>query len=1201
MEILKNIFDSDVMEKTINPVIKVNDNKDISAEIQEYVVTNEIEEHYKKFFDAYFNNSAPDTCAWISGFFGSGKSHFMKILGYLLQNQNYKGIDVVKTIANKIKNNALLAADLKNKLVKQNNKVILFSMTDISSRDKSLLESIYSQIMIAFGYSEDIELANYELTMTLEGKYDDFKKMALELQGEEWQKFRDVKLNDRNKVLSLVIPKLYPEVYKNGFTLSDVFMNLSITADKVAKLIKQLMLLHSEYDNIMIMIDEIGQYIGNDEEKMIYLQGIAESIDKIGKELGRKKVWLIVTAQQKLQDMIEDFDANSKIKFNRLSHRFSTRLNLRSEDIDRVIKDRVLRKKDNYRIELEKYYNDNGGAISANLKIENSRNMYIGSPDVFIESYPFLNYHFYISRDLLQEMMGPDKKEVNYGERNMIRLTQNVLKNSMKEMPFGTFATLDFIFDSVKQDIENEIRLDIEKKIPDVFEGYDNKELYVKVAKALFVLDRVKYIGNNVKNIATCLTNNPISPLDEGEVKKVLNDLINKGFVGKTNEGGYKLLSVKEKKFEEKVKDISVRKLDVERKRREIIEELLKDIKTGIRYKGSKFDINIKIDGEEKSKGGFINLEIYTSEEGQVLFAMDNNEKVVKWYSIDQTEITNMIIRMMKLNKAIDDIRKDTSEEAIAIKREKQIEFDGLRKDVPTKIQDSLLNGKIVYCGSDYKPKDYGNATKNIMEKFIIEESIPKVFNKFEDGAVNIQPADYKKYIQDVILIDRPKGSYPDLCELGVMEDKMIKLGGAVYDSLFNHIINRNKWKDTVMGSSIIEDYSKPPYGWSSNIIKLIIAAMFRIGKIEMNSEGVRYDNYSQSKVKEIFLKDSLFNSIRILPIVEADATARILAKNRLSTIFGKYAIDTVEDLAKKIKEVCLEEINKIKTIKDQVKHIEFSQAIINKLTEKSRIYEKIEIAGDNQKINDFVKITEEEMQEMFILVKSLLAFINTKIDEYKEVKIQLNSIKRFSKYFRGDEKLDFESKINYIAESIASDSFVDNWQSIYSQYFNLKSKVDILYINKHNECNEIYSKAIQDIKAKYVDYKDVINNQDVEEFTRPLSNKLCCNIDKCENYKCKECKRDMQSLDNDMEILETLKSGIIAKIDNFVNPPEQPMSPPVKPQVKATKNEVLIGQLILETNKKVIKNENDVDEYLEEIRLKMKKQIQQGNEIFIR
>ena len=81
-----------------------------------------------------------------------------------------------------------------------------------------------------------------------------------------------------------------------------------------------------------------------------------------------------------------------------------------------------------------------------------------------------------------------------------------------------------------------------------------NQELYVRVAKALFVLGHVKYIGNNIKNISACLTNNPLSPINENDVKNVLNELIEKGFVGKVNEGGYKLLSVKEKKLKRKLK-----------------------------------------------------------------------------------------------------------------------------------------------------------------------------------------------------------------------------------------------------------------------------------------------------------------------------------------------------------------------------------------------------------------------------------------------------------------------------------------------------------------------------------------------------------------------------------------------------------------------------------------------------------------------
>jgi hypothetical protein len=1193
MKLLRNIFDSDVMEKTINSVIKVNDNKDIITEIQEYVVTNEVEEHYKRFFDAYFNNSAPDTCVWISGFFGSGKSHFMKVLGYLLQNQNYQGIDVVKIIANKIKNNALLAADLKNKLTKQNNKVILFSMTDVSSHDKSLLESIYSQIMVCFGYSESAELAKYELTMTLEGKYEEFKQMVLEEEGEEWEKFRDLKLNNRNRVLNNVIPKLYPEVYKDEFKLSDVFMDISVTSDKIAELIKTMANLHPEYDNTILMIDEMGQYIGNDEEKMLYLQGVAESIDKVRKELSGKGIWLIVTSQQKLQDMIEDFDANSKRKFNRLSHRFSTRLDLRSEDIDRVIKDRVLRKKQNCANELIEYYNNNGGAIASNLKIENSRNIYIGSQETFIESYPFLNYHFYIARDLLQEMMGPDKKHVNYGERNMIRLTQNVLKNSMIEMPFGSFASLDFIFDAIKQDIENETRLDIERRIPEVFEGYENQELYVRVAKALFVLGHVKYIGNNIKNISACLTNNPLSPVSENDVKIVLNELIEKGFVGKANEGGYKLLSVKEKKIEEKIKDVTVRRSDIDRKRRDIIEDLLKEVKIGIRHMGSKFEVNLTIDGEEKSKGGFISIEIQTSDEGQILLAIDNNEKVVKWYTTAQIEINNMITRMLKLSKAISEL-KDDSLEAITIKREKQIELDGLKRDIPNRIEDSLMEGKIYYCGFDYKPKNYGHLVRNAAEKFIIEEIIPQVFNKFEDGAINIQPADYKKYIQDVILVDRPKGSYPDLRDLGIMEDKTIKLSGAVYDTLYNYILSRDKWKEIIIGSTIVTDFAKPPYGWSQNVLRLVLSAMLRLGKIEIHSEGVRYDNYSQSKIKDIFLKDSLFKDVKIIPVIEADATARLLAKNRLASIFGKYAIDTIEDLSKKIKVVCDDEINKINIIKNQVKHIEFPEIIIKTLTEKVKTYEKINLSGDNQRINDFVKISEDDMQKMFTMVKSISEFINEKIDEYKEVKEEINLIKRFNTYLNGDARLDFENKFNDISTKINGESIINDWQNIYEQYLKLRSTVSNLYISTHNECNNGYEKAIKDMVERY---KNDISKEKLEEFLRPLSNKICHDADKFENYRCKECKRDIQALKGDIDILETLKSGIVAKINNYLNPPKPPIFPPKPPKG----NEVGIEEVIHYTQKRVIKNETDMEEFLIEVKQKIQKQLKEGKQILIK
>lgn len=1195
MEQLRNIFDSDVMEKTINSVIKIGDEKDILTEIQDYVVTNEIEDHYKKFFDVYFNGDVPDTCAWISGFFGSGKSHFMKILGYLLQNQKFEGVDVVGTISNKIKKNAILAADLKNKLKKENNKIIMFSMTDVSSHDKSLLETVYSQIMISFGYSENIELAKYELTMTVEGKYEDFKKFVKEEKGEEWETFRDIKLNERNKVLNTVIPKIYPEVYKNEFKLSDVFMDVSVNSEKVAELIKVFLDINKEYSNVVILIDEIGQYVGNNEDRMFSLQGIAESIDIMRKQLKRNNVWLIVTAQQKLQDMIENFDAVAQKKFNRLSHRFSTRLDLRSEDIDRVIKDRVLRKKETYKTELGEYYKENSGAIASSLKIENSRNLHIGTTEVFVESYPFLSYHFNIARDLLQEMMGVDKKHVNYGERNMIRLTQNVLQKSMKDFYVGNFVTLDFVFDAVKQDIDKDISFDIEKNIPQAFGGFPNKELFVRTAKALFVLGHVPYISNNFKNISTCLTNDPLHPVDEKDIKEILHELIEKGFVGKTSEGGFKLLSVKEKKIEEIIRDTPVRKSDIDRERRETIKTLFKDVKS-IRYNGSSFDINQTIDGEEVSKGGYIYLHVNTSNEGQIMLALDNNQEMLKWYTTEQTEINNMITRKLKLDKAISDM-KDDSLEAITIKREKQTERDGLNRDIPNRIEESLREGKLVYCSFDYKAKEFGASIKNIAEKFIIDEIIPKVFNKFEDSAVNIQPNDYKKYIQDVVLVDRPKGSYPDLEQLGIMEDKEIKLSGSVYDVLYSYIINKNKWKETVLGSIMLQDFERPPYGWSQNIIRLVLAAMLRLGKIEIQSEGTRYDNYSQSKIKDIFLKDSLFKDIRLIPIVEADETARMNAKNRLATIFGKYAINTVEDLSKNIGLVCEEEREKIKSLKNQVMHIDFPAFVTNKLNEKDKIYEKLELVGDNQRITDFVKIHETELQEMFQMVKVVTDFTKYKIDEYKELKSDISILNRYEILLNGDERIEFKSKINEFVTKLNDETFIGNWQVIYGEYLKIKGKVNKIYLDNHNFCNSLYKQAANELVQIINKNNDKITEESANVLLQPLNSRICDDIKEVKNYRCYKCKKDIQALRNDMELVETLKAGITATIDKIINPPEISSVPP-KAQKK---NEVMFGGVVSEIGKNTIRDEGEVDEFVEELRKKLKKQIDEGKEIIIR
>ena len=92
---LQYIYRADI-NRDINGVIKVaqNDERSIEQELREYIITRELRRHFNTFLNNYERSLTSPTDkigVWISGFFGSGKSHFLKILSYLLSNDTVAG------------------------------------------------------------------------------------------------------------------------------------------------------------------------------------------------------------------------------------------------------------------------------------------------------------------------------------------------------------------------------------------------------------------------------------------------------------------------------------------------------------------------------------------------------------------------------------------------------------------------------------------------------------------------------------------------------------------------------------------------------------------------------------------------------------------------------------------------------------------------------------------------------------------------------------------------------------------------------------------------------------------------------------------------------------------------------------------------------------------------------------------------------
>lgn len=208
---IENLFERDIT-RPINGVVKADQTGAEFAEIvwqelDEFVITRELDKHFRQFFTAYCeaikNPNDLDVSGkigvWVSGYFGSGKSHFIKVLSYLLRNgiHTHAGVSkqAVDFFEGKIKD-AILFADIK-RAVASHSDVILFNIDSKadhgSSTGRDLILRVFLKTLNELqGYSGDHpHIADMERHLEAKGKLTAFRAAFEKHTGLEWIKERD--------------------------------------------------------------------------------------------------------------------------------------------------------------------------------------------------------------------------------------------------------------------------------------------------------------------------------------------------------------------------------------------------------------------------------------------------------------------------------------------------------------------------------------------------------------------------------------------------------------------------------------------------------------------------------------------------------------------------------------------------------------------------------------------------------------------------------------------------------------------------------------------------------------------------------------------------------------------------------------------------------------------------------------------------
>lgn len=596
---IRNMFAEDI-NRPINGVIKVDqDSTDvIEQEVREYIITRELKTHFNSFFRYYsnaFDTPTSDVGVWISGFFGSGKSHFLKMLSYILENKDIDGTPTVEMFRKKLADDPECYA-LIERATRGKTETILFNI-DIEgsiTKDKTAVIRVFAKMFYSHlgFYGENLKVAMLEQYIDQNGKTEEFRRVFEEKKGKSWV--------DQRKAFAFngkfIIPTLMEVLDMPEEDARSWFNDKSAVDFSIARLTEDIKAyVDSRPDDfrLLFMIDEVGQYVGTDTDMLLNLQSI---IEKVGSDCGGK-VWIMCTGQEAIDEIIKV----RADEFSRIRARFKTTLSLSSSSADEVIQKRVLLKTDEAKDELSRVYTENDSVLRNLFSFRDCVLDIKGftSEDDYIQDYPFVPYQFILLQKMFAEIRkhGNAGKNISGGERSMLSGFQEAAQKIQLKDEYA-LAPLHLFYDTVHSFLEGSIRRVIERCELAAQNGDGIEPQDVNVLKLLYLVRYVDDVRANLDNIVIMMADD--IRLDKitmrEQIRGSLDRLFRENYIGRTGEV-YNFLTDEEQDI---AKDIKNTMVDTSSIVERISQMIFADIYTTrkFRYGRYDFDFDKMVDGQ---------------------------------------------------------------------------------------------------------------------------------------------------------------------------------------------------------------------------------------------------------------------------------------------------------------------------------------------------------------------------------------------------------------------------------------------------------------------------------------------------------------------------------------------------------------------------------------------------------------------------
>ncbi|MGM0882440.1 MAG: BREX system P-loop protein BrxC [Bacillota bacterium] len=1192
---IKDMFARPI-DRDIKGVIKVGqgDDVNIKQELEEYVVTRELQKHFADFFSSYkkgINGNTDKIGVWISGFFGSGKSHYLKILSYLLDNKEVDGKKALDYFIedNKIVNPMVLA-DMKL-VASVPTDVVLFNIDSKSEmtgkQSKDAIVSVFLKVFNEMqGFCGSIPfLADLERRLVEENHYEKFKNLFEENFGKPWDASRHKFDFIQDSIVEVLdeMGFMSEAAARNWCERATEPYNISI--ENFARLVKEYLDRKGNNHHVVFLVDEIGQYIGDDSKLMLNLQTVTEDLGTAC----QGKVWIVVTSQQ-------DIDSITKTKgndFSKIQGRFDTRLSLSSANVDEVIKKRILDKNTTAEQTLRILY-EQKATIIKNLIVFNDgveKKLYADERD-FAAVYPFVPYQFNLLGSVLTSIRthGASGKHLSEGERSMISLFKESAVKLMGRTA-GTLIPFNVFYDALHQFLDHSHKGVISRAIDNSYINPDKQEdcFAVNVLKTLFMIKYVKEITANIDNITSLMISDINTDRIElkKQVEEVLKILARQMLIQK-NGDIYVFLTDEEQEINREIDSQNVEMAEVISKVSELIFE---DIFSDKKYRYPSFngrysfafnqyvderpykanqshDIGLRVLTPNSDYGADeTTLRMISGQGREILVVLPNDSAF-----LDEIRSALQIEKYLRLTTSSTLTKFEQIKDA---KRVEMRERNGNAKIFlieSLKSADIYVNGDKAQIGSKEVSARINDALGRLVST--VYHKLPYIDAAMGDANIR---AMFKTSNQLTLTLEG--GTEPNIHALN---DMLSFIAG-----------NSSMHMKTSM-KSLMDRFMKAPYGFVEDDVEWLVAKLFKNGDISftVSSTSVTLLNKSDEEIINYITKREFVEKLLTERREKANDNQKKAVREVMKELFGVSSINEDDDAMMRSFQ-------------------SYSKNILNELEKFEIMYQSKSLPG--KKVVDSGK----NLLRAIIQIQSPMEFfkkIHSDREDYFDFAEDYEPVKLF---FTGEQKTVFEKALKLMSIYDDSKTFIVD-EKVENVVIEIKAilRKDAPYgeipklPERLDQFSELYAKllgemetpviaAIEDARKRvfnFLDtkgYKDQFISRFHQLFAEILEKaKTCNNVATLQNIKVEADALKVRLLNELSKKDEQIARDKVKEESEKYNQDEVESRPDPKPQPKIKKRKNISIKTVNLAASWQIESPQDVDKYMAALRERILKEL---------